>query len=55
LFDILLSYQGGFDAALHGVYELFGVAERWRRKPYYSLNDPEMERLTQSMKDLGLL
>ncbi len=29
----------------HGAQEVFGIAERWRRPPYLSLTDPEMERL----------
>ncbi len=55
LFDLLMTFDGGFDAALHGIYELFGVEGRWRRRPYHSLSDPEMERLTQGVRDLGLL
>ncbi len=55
LFDHLGTYAGGFDAAIHGALELFGVAERWRRKPYYSLSDEEMERLAGFFTDKGLL
>ncbi|MDP6039544.1 MAG: dihydrodipicolinate synthase family protein, partial [Candidatus Latescibacteria bacterium] len=29
-FDLLRTFTGGFDAALHGVFELFGIYERWR-------------------------
>ena len=45
LFDHMATYTGGWNAALHGALEIFGVAERWRRPPYYSLDDEEMERL----------
>ena len=55
LFDFLNSLPGGWDAGLHGVTELFGLCKRWRRKPYYSLNDEEMERLEDFLKRLALL
>ena len=54
-FDFVLGLTGGFDAGVHGTYELFGLAERWRRKPYYSLNDGEMEQLATFFKSLNLL
>jgi dihydrodipicolinate synthase/N-acetylneuraminate lyase len=37
--------DGGFDAMYHGAQEVFGIAGRWRRPPYHSLDDAEMERL----------
>ena len=61
LFDFLNSANDGKDgrlhlrAGLHGVMELFGLCKRWRRKPYYSLNDEEMERLEDFLKRLALL
>ncbi len=36
---------GGFDAMYHGAQEVFGISGRWRRAPYASLSDEEMERL----------
>lgn len=54
-FDLIMGLQGGFDAGIHGTLELFGVAQRWRRKPYYSLNDEEMEQLAGFFKEKGLL
>ena len=53
-FNFILEMTGGFDAALHGTYELFGVSQRWRRPPYYSLADEEMEQLAQLLTDLNL-
>ncbi len=53
-FNFILDMPGGFDAALHGTYELFGVSQRWRRPPYYSLTDEEMEQLAQLLSDLKL-
>ena len=54
-FNFIATLQGGFDAGMHGVYELFGIAKRWRRKPYYSLNDEEMERLADFMRQTRIL
>jgi len=45
LFDFLLSLPGGFDAGVHGILETAGIAGRWRRPPYLSLGDEDMERL----------
>lgn len=55
LFDFLGKLTGGFDAGIHGSLELFGIAKRWRRKPYYSLNDAEMEKLAAFFQELKLL
>ncbi len=55
LFDYIMKLIGGWNAGVHGAMELFGVAKRWRRKPYYSLNDEEMEGLGGFFKGKGLL
>lgn len=52
-FDYILNSKGGFDAAMHGIMELSGLAQRWRRKPFYSLADEEMERLSQFLNTLA--
>lgn len=54
-FDLIMGLPGGFNAGLHGTLELFGVAQRWRRKPYYSLSDSEMEALAGFFTSRGLL
>lgn len=54
-FDFVMGLTGGFDAGLHGTLELFGIAQRWRRKPYYSLNDGEMEQLAEFFRQKSLL
>ena len=54
-FDYISKSKGGFDAAMHGVLELYGLAGRWRPHPYYSLNDEEMERLAEFLKSKALL
>ena len=43
--DIANELPGGFDAVYHGNRELFGITGRWRRLPYHSLTDAEMDRL----------
>ena len=53
-FEYVLNVVGSFDAALHGTYELFGLAQRWRRPPYHSLTDEQMEALSQFIVDLKL-
>ena len=53
-FDFL-DKLGDWNAAMHGTLELFGVCKRWRRKPYYSLNDEEMDRLAVFLCGKGLL
>lgn len=55
LFDFLHALPGGFDAGIHGALELCGIAKRWRRKPYYSLDDAEMEGLAAFLKERGIL
>ena len=54
LFDHIMSYTGGFDACMHGIQEITGLAERWRRPPYHSLTDAEMARLRGFLQGLGV-
>ena len=54
-FDYVVKTEGSFDAAMHGVYELYGLAKRWRRPPYHSLSDGQMERLSEFLKSKQLL
>lgn len=53
-FQYIGGLTGGFDAGMHGVIELFGIAERWRRPPYYSLSDQEMEGLAEMLRAMGI-
>lgn len=54
-FDFVMQLPGGFDAGIHGALELFGIAQRWRRKPYYSLSNEEMEQLADFFRQKSLL
>jgi hypothetical protein len=42
----------GFDTGIHGALEIFGVCQRWRRLPYYSLSNAEMEKLADFLGGL---
>lgn len=54
-FDLLLPFPGGFDAAIHATFELFGLAQRWRRSPYHSASDEDLARLADFFTSKGLL
>ena len=54
-FDYLLGLPGGFDAGMHAAAELYGIYGRWRRKPYYSLSDEEVDGLAEHLRGTGLL
>lgn len=44
-FDLAFSLPGNFDAMFHASQEIFGIGGRWRRSPYHSLTDAEMEQV----------
>jgi len=50
VFNYLLTLEGSFDAGMHGMLELTGLGKRYRRAPYYSLNDGQMEKLRDFLK-----
>lgn len=54
-FDFITRLPGGFDAGIHGTLELFGICGRWRRPPYHTLTDAEMEPLLAYYQKLGWL
>ena len=37
--------DGQFDAMFHATQEIYGIGGRWRRTPYHSFADEQMERL----------
>lgn len=55
MFDILRTAPGGFDAAIHGWCELAGIYGRWRRSPYHSLTDAELDTLHRQLVDAELI
>lgn len=54
-FELVMGLPGGFNAGIQAVLELKGIAQRWRRKPYHSLSDRELEVLAHGLKKLGIL
>ena len=54
-FELIAGLPGGFHAGIHGTLELFGICGRWRRKPYHTLSDAEMEPLRAFYRAHGWL
>ena len=54
-FELVMGLPGGFNAGIQAALELKNIAKRWRRKPYHSLTDQELELLAHGLKKLGLL
>jgi len=54
-FEHLMNLRGGFDAGMHGAMELFGITERWRRPPYASMTDAELDAMRAFFQSHGLL
>lgn len=44
-FALVSTFRGGFNAGIYGSLEIAGIASRYRRKPYTTISDAEMERL----------
>ena len=44
-----------FDATIHGMYEAAGLGKRWRRTPYSSLTDSQMEDVREFLEKLNLI
>ena len=55
LLEFLGSLEGGADAGVHGLLEIYGLAKRYRRPPYHSLSDRQMQSLTEFLKKQRLL
>ena len=41
-----------FDALIHGAMEIFKISKRWRRNPYMSASDEQMEKIRGFFKEL---
>lgn len=54
-FQFLQSVEGGFDAAMHGMIELYGLGQRHRRKPYHTMTDDALAELESFLVRLDLL
>ncbi|MEX1020079.1 MAG: dihydrodipicolinate synthase family protein [Litorilinea sp.] len=53
-FEFITGMEGGFDAAIHAIYELTGLAQRWRRPPYHTATDAQLAQLADHLRNLGL-
>lgn len=54
-FELVMGLPGGFNAGIQAMLELKGIAQRWRRKPYHSLSDQELEGFAHALKKIGIL
>ena len=54
-FDHIIAMTGGFDAGVYASYELFGLTGRWRRPPYHTATDEQVEALSALLTSLDLL
>lgn len=55
LLDFWQSDGKQFDATIRGMYEVAGLGKRYRRAPYSSLNDAQMEQVRDFLQKLGLI
>lgn len=51
-FDYISRLTGGFDAGIHAAREVLTGVPRWRRHPYYDLEEEEMERMADFLEDM---
>ncbi len=54
-FEMILGMKGSFDTGIHAALEVFGLAGRWRRKPYYSAGETELEQTRDFFRGLKLI
>jgi len=54
-FDYILPCEGGFNAAMYAVFEIYGLTKRYRRPPYHTFTDRQMEELTNFLRRTGFL
>ncbi len=48
-------FPGGLDSLIHAALEIFGLSERWRRPPYVSAADADLEKLRGFFRGVGLI
>ena len=49
--DFIAKNGMDFSAVIQGMYEIAGVGSRWRRYPYSSLNDEQMDKLKTFLRE----
>ena len=55
LFDLLRSFEGGFDAGIHGTLEILGFGKRYRRMPYQTITENDMQKLKNFLQSKGYI
>ena len=55
MFSYMAGVQRGFNAAVHGMFEVLGICGRHLPLPYYTMSDVEMEELKAVMAELDLV
>lgn len=53
--DFCMKHGAHFDAVVRGAMEIAGIAARWRRAPYTSLDDSQMDHLKTFFAERGLI
>lgn len=53
--EFMYTFEGGFNAVVHGMSELHGISSRYLPPPYHTMTDDQMERLAGALKDMNLL
>lgn len=48
--EYIIGLEGGFDAGMHGMLEIVGLGNRYRRLPYHTLTDSQMDKLRDFLK-----
>ena len=54
-FDHIIACEGSFDAAIHAIGELTGISTRYRRPPYHSMSDEQVEALAGFLREKGMI
>lgn len=54
-FELISTLPGGFDAGMHALDEIFSIGKRYRRLPYHSLDDADMDKLRTFFVEKKLL
>ena len=55
LLNYIMALPGGWNSGAHALLELYGIAKRWKKKPYASLNDQALEEFSAFLQSKQLL
>ena len=54
-FNYAIACEGSFSAASYAIHEIIGLSTRYRRPPYHSLTDAQVEKLAEFLKKNKML